>query len=193
MGQVVLKAMAPGIPDIYQGTEFWDLSMVDPDNRRPVDYPAHQYWLDQFTQTTNALAQVQQLAASPDDPAIKMYTLYRGLQLRQRWPALFAESFYQPLVVTGQYADHILAFLRRHQDRYVLTVIPRKIIQLLPESQYFPLGDLWEDTAIALPDLPRDFWKSEFTDEIISCSEASLPISTILQHFPVAILTNQQP
>ncbi len=193
LGQVVLKTMAPGIPDIYQGTEFWDLSMVDPDNRRPVDYPARQYWIDQFTQTTDALAQVQQLAASPDDPAIKMYTLYRSLQLRKRWPALFAESFYQPLVVTGRYADHILAFLRRHQDRYVLTIIPREIIKLLPKGQNFPLGDLWEDTAITLPNLPRDFWKNEFTDEIISCSETSLPISTILQHFPVAILTNQQP
>lgn len=192
LGQVVLKIMAPGIPDIYQGTEFWDLSMVDPDNRRPVDYSARQYCLDQFAQNSDTLAQVQQLVTSPDDPTIKMYTLYRSLQLRKRWPALFAESYYQPLVVTGRYASHVLAFLRRHQDRYVLTVIPREIIQLLPKEQNFLLGNVWEDTAIALANLPRDFWKNEFTKEIISCSEASLPISTILQHFPVAILTNQQ-
>ncbi|MGB3585678.1 MAG: malto-oligosyltrehalose synthase [Tunicatimonas sp.] len=93
LGQTVLKIMAPGVPDIYQGTEFWDLSMVDPDNRRAVDYSSRTYLLKQFVQNTDTLANAQQLAANPDDPAIKMYTLFRSLQLRQRWPALFSESY----------------------------------------------------------------------------------------------------
>lgn len=193
LGQTVLKIMAPGVPDIYQGTEFWDLSLVDPDNRRPVDYSARTFLLQQLAQHSDTLVKAQQLATNPDDPAIKMYTLYRSLQLRQRWPKLFSESYYQPLNVTGQYASHVLAFLRRHQDRFVLTVIPREIIQLIPEDLFFLLGKQWADTAVAIPDLPPDFWKNEFTGEIINRSGASLPVSTILRHFPVAILTNQQP
>ncbi|MGB3588641.1 MAG: hypothetical protein WBA23_18985, partial [Tunicatimonas sp.] len=166
---------------------------VDPDNRRAVDYSSRTYLLKKFVQNTDTLANAQQLAANPDDPAIKMYTLYRSLQLRQRWPALFSESYYQPLHVTGEYASHILAFLRRHQDRFVITVIPREIIQLLPEGSDFLLSEQWGDTAVAIPDLPPDFWKNEFTGEILHRSGASLPISTILQHFPVAIITNHQP
>ncbi|WKN43457.1 malto-oligosyltrehalose synthase [Tunicatimonas pelagia] len=192
LGQTVLKAMAPGVPDIYQGTEFWDLSMVDPDNRRPVDYSARRLLLEQFSQDSDTLSQARQLIANPDDPAIKMYTLYHSLQLRKRWPALFAESYYQPLKVTGKYAAHVLAFLRRHQDRFVLVVIPREVIQLLSEDSYFLLGAQWEDTEVAIPELPAGFWRHEFTGEIVHRSETSLPISAILQHFPIAILTNQQ-
>ncbi|MEQ9438618.1 MAG: malto-oligosyltrehalose synthase [Cyclobacteriaceae bacterium] len=191
LGQTVLKITTPGIPDIYQGTEYWDLSMVDPDNRRPVDYAARKYQLDQFSALEQPLKTIRALTSHLDDPAIKMFTLHRALQLRQQWPALFAESMYQPLVTTGTYANHVLAFLRRHQDRFVIVVIPREIVGLLPEDQSLPIGKLWKDTAIAIPDLPGDLWKNQFTNEILSTSSASLSLSAILQHFPVAILTNQ--
>lgn len=193
LGQTVLKVMAPGIPDVYQGTEFWDLSMVDPDNRRPVDYVSRKHLLEQFAQADDMMKNIHELVANPDDPAIKLYTLFHSLQLRQKWPALFSESHYQPLEVTGKYASHVLAFLRRHQDRFVLTVIPREIIQLLPEGADFLLGEHWNDTEVSIPDLPADFWKNEFTGQIINRTGVSLPISTILRHFPVAILTNQKP
>nr|WKN36194.1 malto-oligosyltrehalose synthase [Tunicatimonas sp. TK19036] len=191
LGQTVLKVMAPGIPDIYQGTEYWDLSMVDPDNRRPVDYASRKYQIDQFSQLENQLTTVRQLTKELDDPAIKMYTLHRSLQLRQQWPSLFEESMYQPLVVTGTHASRVLAFLRRHQDRFVITIIPREVVEILPEGQALPLGKIWADTAIAIPELPGDLWKNQFTGEILNTSSASLSLSAILHHFPVAILTNQ--
>lgn len=191
LGQLVLKTMSPGVPDIYQGTEFWDLSMVDPDNRRPVDYESRKLLLEGFSQFDNQVELVRKLTSRLDDPAIKMYGLYRCLQVRQHWPALFSESYYQPLVTSGRYSSQIVAFLRRHENRLVMVVIPKGIIEHLPEGTQLPLDSFWEDTEVAIPGLPKDFWKNEFTDEMINTSADSLPLSTILQHFPVAILTNQ--
>ncbi len=191
LGQLVLKITTPGVPDIYQGTEFWDLSMVDPDNRRPVDYQARQLQLERFQQSTNLLELVQELASRLDDPAIKMFTLYKSLQLRKRWESLFAESFYEPLVVMGPKASNVLAFSRRHLDRFVIVIIPREVIGQLADDEDLPLDQFWEGNDLTIPGLPKDHWQNEFTGEILHTSTDTLPLSAILRHFPVAILTNQ--
>jgi (1->4)-alpha-D-glucan 1-alpha-D-glucosylmutase len=192
LGQLLLKVTAPGIPDIYQGTEFWDLSLVDPDNRRPVNYQARQFQLQRFQQSKHLLELSQELIGRLDDPAIKMYALYRSLQLRKRWESLFAESYYEPLVVTGSKSSNVVAFLRRHLDRFVVVVIPREVVGQLPQDKDLALDQFWEGTDLTLPGLPKDHWQNEFTGEILHTSTATLPLSAILRHFPVALLTNQQ-
>lgn len=116
--QAALRCLAPGLPDTYQGTEFWDFSLVDPDNRRPVDFGARRI----------ALAQrltLDLLAESWRDGRIKQTLLRKLLSLRQAEPGLFAEGSYEPLAVAGERAEHAMAFLRRSGDKAALVLLAR--------------------------------------------------------------------
>jgi (1->4)-alpha-D-glucan 1-alpha-D-glucosylmutase len=126
---LVLKLAAPGVPDIYWGNELFDLSLVDPDNRRPVDFPAHARLLEAIVEHGNG------------EGLEKLVVTMRGLRLRRREPELFARGAYVPLEPAGRHAGHVVAFAREHEGRWVVAAVPRLTAGI---------GD-WGDTRLALP------------------------------------------
>lgn len=143
--QLLLKATCPGIPDIYQGTELWDLSMVDPDNRRPVDYTLRQQYI-----VEDASLADWQVPARAD--RLKMLLTQKLLLLRKEHKALFAEGLYQPLRTEGAYKDHVLAFARRYNRTWLVVVVPLHFPRLLDAQQVSASALDWKDTRVLLPE-----------------------------------------
>src|SRR5690606_15045181 len=143
---VAIKMMMPGVPDVYQGTEFWDLSFVDPDNRRPVDYPARQQVLAQTPNPDWAT-----LAADWPDGRIKLRLLETLLRLRKRQPEVFTSGDYQPVDVTGTRAGSVIAFSRSHAGRTVIIAAGRLLAGLSEGGRQWIQGAAWGDTTINLP------------------------------------------
>lgn len=177
LAQTVLRLASPGVPDLYQGADFWDLSLVDPDNRRLVNYDARRA----------ALAASQQ---QPDfDPMlwqsmqVKQPLIQRVLKLRAADPALFEHGDYVPLQARGAQADHVVAFLRQHQGRTLLVAALR-----LPASGPQPGSDGWGDTVLVLPQAVRE-WRDVLSAEHgVQGDGDALPLAPLLGERPVAVL-----
>ena len=146
LAQVVLKYTTPGVPDLYQGTESWDLSLVDPDNRRPVDFAARQAALARVAE----LADLRPLLESWRDGQVKLALVATLLAARRRRAGLFAAGSYEPVEATGPAADRLLAFVRRHRDQALLVVVPRLVAEAVKEPERLQLdGEAWADTVLA--------------------------------------------
>ncbi len=191
LSQTLLKITTPGVPDIYQGCEYWDLSMVDPDNRRPVNYPDRMQKLESLEKAfnENPLNLIHQLSDDMEQPGIKMFLLWRALNERKNHEVLFKEGEYMPVKAGGKYATHVLAFMRKHENRRMLTVIPLNIVALLNKGQYLPIGEqTWADTHLLLPEEGKDYWENTFTGEAIDAQDGKLYLKEICKHFPVGLL-----
>jgi (1->4)-alpha-D-glucan 1-alpha-D-glucosylmutase len=186
LAQTVIRCTAPGVPDTYQGTEGWDFSLVDPDNRRPVDYAARTEWLHDL----EGDAHPARLARDLSDPRVKVFTVSRALRCRRAHADLFARGSYTPLAVEGEKADHAFAFLRHLDGTAALVLVPRLAVGLVPAADRPPVGrEAWGDTAVRLPDEFRDGrWVNAFTGEALAVRGDLLPAAEILSAFPVAIL-----
>ncbi|QHT69526.1 malto-oligosyltrehalose synthase [Rhodocytophaga rosea] len=192
LSQVLLKITSPGVPDIYQGCELWDLSMVDPDNRRPVDYSLRKQYLDFLQQNENDSAQlISELLSSKEDGRIKMYVLYKTLQVRNQYAALFDKGVYLPLEVSGKQKDCVIAFARVSEENIALVVAPRFYTRLMAENELHLGEKAWANTAIHLPD-GKSYkpWKQIFTGSVVQPSE-KLYLKDICKEFPLGLLTNQ--
>jgi (1->4)-alpha-D-glucan 1-alpha-D-glucosylmutase len=200
LAQLLLKLMSPGVPDIYQGTEFWDLSLVDPDNRRPVDYDQREAALRDI----QAIADDQRDAAARDllaswpDGRIKMYVMHRALGLRAERPRLFRTGAYLPLDVSGARRDNICAFARTLGDDLVIAVVPRLVARLGRDSDGLPLGPVWGDTGIKLPAASRGAtFRDRFTGATIEPVEAdgapALSIASLFATLPLALIESVHP
>jgi len=180
LSQLALKAMSPGVPDFYQGTEVWDLSLADPDNRRPVDFESRIRILEDL----NKRADVPQLLKHWSDGRLKMYVTSRLLQFRRRHARLFAEGEYVPLRVTGARPEHVIAFARRFQNDWCLVAVPR-LCASLTHAGTPPLGKkAWKDTRIEVPpefsaDAADIFTDSEVSTPMLSDLFATLPLAVI--------------
>lgn len=197
LSQTVLKLTLPGVPDIYQGGEMWDLNLVDPDNRRPVDY-------DRRIDALNRLRQSfpDDGPASPDDVAsllktwpdgrVKLYVVWRLLTLRNHHPELFRSGGYQPLATTGAAADHVCAFAREGKGITLVVIVPRLLAGLIGEPEGLRPGHVsWNDTAVALPSAWNGgAFRAVFTGEHFAAGarDEGLPLDVLLAHFPVAVL-----
>lgn len=195
----LLKYASPGVPDLYQGSELIELSLVDPDNRRPVDYALRQRQLDELramadTSPGAALApRVQALAAAPHDGRAKLWIVWRLLSLRRAQPALFQEGGYEGLAAEGAMARHVVAFARRHGDEWLLVVAGRLFVALsgsaggsstVPE---LPHGEAWRDTTVKLPrGLEGAVVENLLTGERLVLGGAVLPLAQALRHVPWA-------
>jgi (1->4)-alpha-D-glucan 1-alpha-D-glucosylmutase len=183
LAQTLLRLTTPGIPDLFQGTEFWDFSLVDPDNRRPVDFATRAAALAQDDSTETLLHNWR-------DGRIKQRLIACLLNQRQAMPDLFIQGQYQPLTTSGQYAKNCLAFLREWQNERLLVIVPRLVADLLPDdSQPQVAAEKWADTAI---DLPQEIQHGIFTS-IISRHEhratsGHLYLRDVLSDFPVNAL-----
>ncbi|HWU38170.1 MAG TPA: hypothetical protein VN203_11045, partial [Candidatus Acidoferrum sp.] len=196
LAQVLIKITAPGVPDFYQGAEMWDFSLVDPDNRRPVDFAVRASALASLREriaTGDLTGLARELVEHWPDGRIKLYTIHRALTCRRQSPFLFQDGDYVRLSIGGDRAGHVCAFARRRATGTILTVVPRLTGRLTENGTVLPLGrDVWGDTHVLLPrDFPGQFYLNLFTGAEIqpgSTDAAFLPIGEILAEFPVALL-----
>ena len=192
LSQVLLKCTAPGVSDFYQGTEMWDLSLVDPDNRRPVNYALRECCLEELEARvaqgdTRALL-AEMLETLPDGRA-KLYVTWRMLRLRRERPVLFQRGDYIPLAARGARAEHICAYARRVQGEWLVIVAPRWFSRL-GDGETPPLGEqAWADTRIELPaDAPGSFTGVFNQGRVQRKKAGELEVAEILRDFVVALL-----
>jgi (1->4)-alpha-D-glucan 1-alpha-D-glucosylmutase len=202
LAQVALKLTSTGVPDVYQGTELWDFSLVDPDNRRPVDFAKRQRLLDEidallaFPDAERALA-AHALLARWEDGAVKMLVTAAGLRLRRAWRDLFLSGRYLPLVTETAVNAELLAFARIHDGRAVLTIVPRLAAPLVTDTQPVPLGgDAWKTSRIILPpELHGRTFRHLLTgatlESTVAAGEEWLFAGQVFAHLPVGILTSE--
>jgi (1->4)-alpha-D-glucan 1-alpha-D-glucosylmutase len=189
LSQTVLKMTVPGVPDFYQGNELWDLNLVDPDNRRPVDFELRQRYLQDilFRQGEDPEALRGELLASKDDGRIKLYTIFRILTARRKFAALFDDGEYIPLEVRGKHKAHVIAFARRYEHQWAVTAVPRHLVALMSATT-LPLGrNIWHDTTIRLPGQSPQRWVNLLTDKSHD-ARGGLEAGVIFSEFPVAVL-----
>jgi (1->4)-alpha-D-glucan 1-alpha-D-glucosylmutase len=191
LAQVALKVAAPGVPDIYQGCELWDLSLVDPDNRRPVDHALRKKMLDGIARRTSegdaARLQLARELAQPAalvDGRAKLLLVREALRFRRAHGPLFLEGEYVPLVVEGPDAEHVVALARRRGDQAVVCVVPRLTLTLLDRGG----GKLALDARVLLPEPLRRTLTDVVTGRAHDPS-AALPLGALLADFPVALLS----
>ena len=192
LAQVLLKLTCPGVPDFYQGSELWDLNLVDPDNRRPVDFETRRRLLGEVRElaTGDKGRDLKELLDERADGRIKLYVTWRGLQARKACGELFQEGSYVPLKVVGPHRRHVVAFARRHGNSAAVTMIPRFLTDLVPPGVY-PLGEsVWRDTAVKLHRRMSSAWTNAFTGETFE-SVDTLACSIVFARFPVALLLNR--
>jgi len=171
LAQTLIKLTAPGVPDFYQGGELWNVTLVDPDNRRPVDYALRRRLLSEMRCAT-----VEQVLARADEGLPKLWLIRQALDLRRRQPQLFGrDGDYNPLRARGTHAAHAIAFSRGGD---AISIAPR-----LPLT----LGGDWADTTMALP---SGRWRNEMTGDIVDGGEIAL--AKLLARFPVALLSREE-
>ncbi len=191
LSQTLLKIASPGFPDFYRGAEFWDFNMVDPDNRRPVDFEKR-IWLFREMKARaeeDSLGLIEELLSTKEDGRIKMFLTYRALAARNRNRILFEKGTYIPLETSGIYKDKIVAFAWLHKPHWAIAIAPRFLAGTVSEDQY-PLGTaIWSDTEIVLLKDAPNLMKEEISGLPVQCG-SSLRVGDVLTHFPCALLTN---
>jgi len=197
LAQTLLKLTAPGVPDIYQGCELWQLSLVDPDNRRSVDYAPRRQALDAMRtavagggEALGALA--GELLQHIDDGRIKEYVIWRALGLRRERAELFRDGGYTPLPTAGAKADHICAYARALGEDCAIVIAPRLTCTLLGGETRLPLGgDVWEDTSVDISALPQRTLRDALTRARVDATQVQngvLRVAAALDVFPLALL-----
>jgi (1->4)-alpha-D-glucan 1-alpha-D-glucosylmutase len=190
LAQTLLKIAAPGAPDFYQGAELWDFNLVDPDNRRPVDFAKRRASLASLTteREGDLTELVSWLIANPQDGRIKLYLTSRALQFRRDRQALFAEGDYLPLTARGQKESHVIAFARAAADQTAVVVTGRFFTRLGDLSQP-PMGSkVWGESVLKMDHASAaGTYRDAFTGRLIY-AEAELPLAQDFAHLPVALL-----
>ncbi|HZO24871.1 MAG TPA: malto-oligosyltrehalose synthase [Chloroflexota bacterium] len=217
LGQTLLKLTVPGVPDTYQGNELWDLSLVDPDNRRPVDYRLRkrllgtlQRALDPQDPTPKNQNLARRLIDHWTDGRVKLFVTWQALRFRREHPELFQHGAYLPLSVAGPLEEHLIAFVRELDDDQIVVAAPRLVARLLQDgpdaSQPGPLrfrAGVWDETALLLPDRPGKRYRNLFTGQVVETvaaqagtvrgARSTLPLGTLLADFPVILLVRETP
>jgi (1->4)-alpha-D-glucan 1-alpha-D-glucosylmutase len=211
LAHVALKIGAPGVPDFYQGTELWDFSLVDPDNRRPVDFVRRRTLLEELDaaiQEQGATELAARLAIDPRDDRTKLFATSMLLRFRRAHLTLFQSGMYHPLAVEGIGRDHLFAFARTDGRQLVVVVVPRLIASLLPDAEVAPIGErVWGDTRVELPFNGPASYRHVLTEQCVrACPDKpadlasgnrsrrfgqdrrALRAADIFSHFPVAFL-----
>jgi (1->4)-alpha-D-glucan 1-alpha-D-glucosylmutase len=218
LAQLVLKTASPGVPDFYQGNELWDFNLVDPDNRRPVDFSRRQCWLREMQPWVDAALagvgldagaalasgvpspqspavtaedlrrQVQDMLAHWTDGRIKMYLTAVGLGLRRAFPGLFLQGEYVPLEASGPKQNHVVAFLGRDGGRTVIAIVPR----LIADLPNLAVGaEAWGETQVALGPSSRLSYRNAFTAEPLAVEDGGLVLAQVFASLPVALLCGE--
>src|SRR6185437_3123196 len=195
LGQMLLKLCSPGVPDTYQGNEVWEFSLVDPDNRRVVDYESRKRMLCGIQRAAKAdLGKLtSELSEHMQDGRIKMYVLWQALHAHQRFADIFQNGRYLAVDVFGQHANNLVAFGRVHANSSIVVAVPRLSARLLQNRLELPVGEaVWHNTAISVPH--KGTWHNLLTGESIHTGTTdateTVQASESFAHFPVALLSN---
>jgi (1->4)-alpha-D-glucan 1-alpha-D-glucosylmutase len=198
LAQTLLKLTAPGVPDLYQGGELWDFSLVDPDNRRPVDFDRRRTLLEGLSRDIGAgpgsPESLRELLSDMTDGRVKLYLIRQCLGLRRQEPALFRSGTYIPLPAQGPRAAHVCAFARHHEGTTLISAVPRLLARYVDRGDpYRPAGTFWQDTTIEIPAaLACPAYHSVLADDVLSWSSDEerprLSVSRLFAHFPVSLL-----
>jgi (1->4)-alpha-D-glucan 1-alpha-D-glucosylmutase len=175
IAQTLLKIAAPGVPDTYQGTELPDFSLVDPDNRRPVDYEKRSKLLESLDPMSFL------------DGGMKLHVTVKALNARREQSPLFTQGEYIPLEISGNRSEHVFAFARRHDDRIAMCVVPRLLARLMPAMKLPFAAEVWGETRLTLPKFIPGTLRNIFTDHTLRATE-HLPISEVFRSYPAALL-----
>lgn len=189
LSQTLIKICAPGVPDFYQGAELWNLNLVDPDNRGPVDYGARVRMLDAITKDIARDPADAALKCQADIPGgrIKLFLIHKALAARKANPYLLEKGTYTELRTDGEFAEHVIAFARAHKGAYAICVVPRFLTGIVSEVD-FPFGrEVWGDTTVMLPDGPSRRWTDAITGQPVMGTDA-IHIGDLLRLFPVSLL-----
>jgi len=195
LAQTLLKMTAPGVPDFYQGTELWDLSLVDPDNRRPVDFVKRKNLLEALKQgeQIDPAGLLCDMLSHWQDGRVKLYLILKTLNFRREHRELFQTGDYLPLYASGKFRENICAFVRRMNDYWIIVAAPRLMARIVPGG-HLPLGEtVWEDFVLPLPHGAPGSWRNVLTCENLSAGatkdgQNQLALSQILKTYPVALI-----
>jgi len=187
ISQLLLKITSPGVPDFYQGTELWDFSLVDPDNRRPVDFKKRKRLLDSLLREEPPIGEI---LTSWEDGRIKLYVTYKALNARRTHHELLQKGDYIPLRIEGERQEHVCAFVRRYGGKWALVAVPR-LFTKLSAVNVPPLGKrVWKDNYVLLPeDAPRN-WLNIFTGETID-GVKGIALAELFSKFPITMLVSE--
>ncbi|MEJ8821118.1 malto-oligosyltrehalose synthase [Variovorax humicola] len=205
LSATLIKYTSPGVPDLYQGNELMDLSLVDPDNRRPVDYARRSRWLDELAQLSQQRGQpglpgiaamAKGLAEAPHDGRAKLWLTWRLMGLRKEMPALFRDGRYTALHARGAATPHVVAFMRQHQGQVLVVIAGRLFAGLEADApaaaaaHRLPLGTAsWDDTVVKLPGWPEGKrFRNVLTDETLSAADGALRVGDAFASLPAAAL-----
>ncbi|MGH7917771.1 MAG: malto-oligosyltrehalose synthase, partial [Candidatus Binataceae bacterium] len=193
LSQILLKITMPGVPDFYQGTELWDLSLVDPDNRRPVDFAARRQMLATIRQARNRAELARELFMRPHDGRVKIYLINRALEFRNAHPALFAEGDYMPLEITGPRYNHVVAFMRMLDGEQVIVAAGRLFLKL-GKLNTATEPSTWQDTFIKIPgEFPQARYVDALTGSMVEPQRHAdaflLPLEALFGGMTVAMIS----
>jgi (1->4)-alpha-D-glucan 1-alpha-D-glucosylmutase len=200
LGQTLIKVTAPGVPDFYQGSELWDLNLVDPDNRRSVDWTERRRLLDEVLSAVSAApdraALAREFVKSKADGRVKLFVIREALAVRRAHRALFGRGAYRPLEARGARAESVCAFARTLADAAVVTVVPRLVARRGVDA--LPLGpEYWTDTWLELPAELAGRFSNALTHEHMDTTPAgnavALRLGDVLSAFPAALLVRENP
>jgi (1->4)-alpha-D-glucan 1-alpha-D-glucosylmutase len=184
LSQAVVKVASPGVPDYYQGTELFDFSLVDPDNRRPVDYALRSRYLEKD-------ASIETLLDDLPDGRAKLHVIRRGLAVRREHPMLFHGGRYVALHADAGREENLCAFALLHGGRAVVAVAPRLFAGLMQEGDPAPVGErVWGEAALALPEGLQGELENVLTGERFP-AQGKLRLARLLARFPVALLVSR--
>jgi len=197
--QTLLKLTSPGVPDFYQGTELWDYSLVDPDNRRPVDFELRRGLLQglkrQLSQAEyDPVPVLRELLEGPADGRLKLFLMFTVLNFRRRNVSLFNQGNYVPLTISGEKMNHVCAFARTLGTEAIVVVVPRLSVGLTGGKEIWPLGsETWQKTALELPcEIAAGVFHNLFTGEAVSAGmvhqQRCLMMANVFRSFPLALL-----
>jgi (1->4)-alpha-D-glucan 1-alpha-D-glucosylmutase len=195
LSQTLLKITSPGVPDFYQGTEIWDLRLMDPDSRGPVDFAMRQTMLNQIREAEKGdlVAFIKGMMRRPEDGRIKMYLTQRALLFRRAHYELFATGAYHTSQVGGKHHNSVITFTRATRNESVLVAAGRFFTRIgVPEQ--LPIGQAaWEDTAIVIEGRTKSSrYRNILTNELLPVNERNdkteLPLAEVFTHLPVALL-----
>jgi len=190
LAQLLIKMTAPGVPDFYQGTELWDLNLVDPDNRRPVDYARRRRLLEEIDRGRRERGDAATCAALWDartDGRIKLFVTTRALACRAELADVYRRGEYVPVGATGLRRDCLFAFARALDERIAITCVPRLVGSLVPDGAP-PLGAVWGDSRIELPPQAPERWRDAFTGCEIVAEGGSVAASALFERLPIALI-----
>ena len=187
LSRVVLHLASPGTPDIYQGDELWSFALVDPDNRRPVDYRLRERLLGEVERAAGDVEALRAMVERPEDGRIKLHVTRALLQARRERPARFAAAAYRPVEALGAHARHALAFARGEGADAAVAIAPRFALTLVG-GPAAPVGrDVWADTRLRLPGRATH-WRCALSGRIVEARGGSVELGDVLDPLPVALL-----